>query len=661
MLKSQSFQCRSLTNILTVFLLLVWVAVVYRSSVNSFPSHVHAWTQSDRYALTIGYLENGFGLFRPSTPNLWPKYPPEQMPAQLQGITKADLPLTEYLAAQLMKVSGMRQPFFHRGLNLALMLTGLMMLFALMRNMGATLTMAWLGVAFAMLSPVAAYYLDGFIPGIPALAMVMAAYYFLHRYAQSPDLKSYFIAIGLVTLAALIRPPMLMALPGMVLAALWIDGKTRPGKILLPPLLSLLAMAGLYVHNQHLAHTYGSLFISQLMPAESPAMLLTLAKQSLAQWKLEYFSYVQYLLLVFALLMLLIFRHRLQTVQAGIILLAALSHLLAALAYFVAMAKQFPDHDYYFLESFYLPLLMLLSVGLSLPQADKPLRKLSFGVVYVLAFWLMADAALASREKRYTSHPWDQTETTRKLFEGSAAWLDQLGIPRNARMLVPDSYTTNVPLLLMERKGFTVINTTRENLEASLRLPFDYVVVANRSLPADLLRNLPGLTSQLIPVANNGRLGLYRYDSLSGEKQLRDLVMPDQSTLWPVNDSRIVLTPETEFAELVSAPYPAAALSRALLFEAAATADMIPVKNLHLVVDISQGEKQLFYDSFRLDPFFENTDGEAIVRTFVNLPGLAEAGTRLKCYLWNAGANRLIINNPTVEILSYDNLKNHSQ
>lgn len=178
MLKSPSFQSRSLPYFVTFLLLAIWVAVVYRSSVDQFPSHVHAWTQSDRYALTIGYLDNSFGLFKPSTPNLWPKYPPETMPQKLEGITKADLPLTEYLAAKLMWIAGTRQPLFHRGLNLLFSLAGLMLLFALMLRMQAALPLAWLTISFALLSPVYAYYLDGFIPGIPAIALVMAAYYF---------------------------------------------------------------------------------------------------------------------------------------------------------------------------------------------------------------------------------------------------------------------------------------------------------------------------------------------------------------------------------------------------------------------------------------------------------------------------------------------------
>jgi hypothetical protein len=661
MLKSPSFQSRSLPYIITFLLLMFWLAMVYHSSLNLFPSHVHAWTQSDRYALTIGYLDNGFGLFKPSTPNLWPKYPPETMPEKLEGITKADLPLTEYLAAKLMWIAGTRHPLFHRGLNLLFSLAGLMLLFALMLRMKAALPMAWLAVSFALLSPVYAYYLDGFIPGIPAMGITLAAYYFFYRYSETGKTSLFAFSIGLVTLAALIRPPMLMALPALALVSTFNFGRKNIGKVLLISVVGLTIFGLFQLHNHHLAANYGSLFISRLMPAGSFAELLELMLQSIGNWKLEYFSYVQYLVMVFAVLLLLIFRRSLPNTPRFALLIAASMHLAAATAYFVVMAKQFPDHDYYFLESFFLPLVLITAVGLSLPQANNMFRKLMFGLAFVLTSWLMADAALASREKRYTTQPWDMTETTRQLFDGSAGWLDENGIARDAKVLVLDSYTTNVPLLMMERKGFTVINTTRENLQISLDLPFDYVAVANRSLPADVLRNLPQLSAWLVPVANNGRIGLYRLNRNDSPKQLSALIVPSMVELIPTVPDSIDIDDDTEFFELARMPFTSLENMRALAFEAMAKAHTTTVKDLHLVVDISNDGGNVFYDSFRLDPFFEESRSVSFVGAYINLPQFEKPGAMLKCYLWNAGRNHIILKNPLVEIMHFENLKTHKQ
>lgn len=657
MLKSRSFQFRSLPNVITILLLVLWAAFVYRSSVNRFPSHVHAWTQSDRYALTIGYLDNGFGLFKPSTPNLWPKYPPSQMPEKLEGITKADLPVSEYLAAQMMRLTGVRQPLFHRGLNLILALLGILLLFSVMRRMGSSLPMAWLGSAFALFSPVFAYYLDGFIPGIPALGLLMAAYYFLYRYLESGRERFLHFSLGVATLAALIRPPMLMALPAIMLAPLLALRSRNVIRVVLPGVAGFAVFGVFQLYNRYLAANYGSLFISNLMPADSPAALISLIQLSVSNWKLEYFSYSQYLVLAFAGLLILLFRSQLRSAPTSGLLAAALIHLAAAAAYFVAMAKQFPDHDYYFLESFFLPIVLIVAIGLSLPKADNLLRKIVYSVVFVISTWLMADAALTSREKRYTTQPWDMTEKTRLLFEDSPSWLDGVGIARDARVLVLDSYTTNVPLLLMQRQGFTVINTTTENLKSSLSLPFDYLVIPNRSLPSDVLRNLPELASWLMPIANNGRIGLYRIDFNGTVKQLSQLILPDKKESVRLTDSILTIQSMDEFIELSISQYASAETARALVFDGFALAGPETVKDMHLVVDVSSGQGNLFYDSFRLDPFFEQSTKACHVSAFINLPFQVNPDTRLKCYLWNAGRNQMKIINPRVEILHYYNLK----
>ena len=35
--------------------------------INEFPSYIHAWAQSDRYALAIGFTDNGLNFFKPES------------------------------------------------------------------------------------------------------------------------------------------------------------------------------------------------------------------------------------------------------------------------------------------------------------------------------------------------------------------------------------------------------------------------------------------------------------------------------------------------------------------------------------------------------------------------------------------------------------------
>ena len=82
-------------SILIIVLLLLGLSVLlYESTINLFPSFIHAWTQSDRYAIALRFLDNGFDFFHPATFNL----------QTLEGITRVDFPINEFIVAISMKL-----------------------------------------------------------------------------------------------------------------------------------------------------------------------------------------------------------------------------------------------------------------------------------------------------------------------------------------------------------------------------------------------------------------------------------------------------------------------------------------------------------------------------------------------------------------------------
>ena len=84
-------------SILIIVLLLLGLSVLlYESTINLFPSFIHAWTQSDRYAIALRFLDNGFDFFHPATFNL----------QTLEGITRVDFPINEFIVAISMKIFG---------------------------------------------------------------------------------------------------------------------------------------------------------------------------------------------------------------------------------------------------------------------------------------------------------------------------------------------------------------------------------------------------------------------------------------------------------------------------------------------------------------------------------------------------------------------------
>lgn len=651
-------------------ILLLMAILFFRASQNDFPAHLHAWTQSDRYALTIGFLENNFDLFHPATLNLQPKFEAAAPLQNPQGITSVDFPIVEYLAAALMWLNGSPSPFIFRTLMLIIGLLGLFSFFRFLRlaNMAYPIVVLFLIMAFS--APVFSYYLNGFIPSVTAVSLVFAALWLLLRYLRNKGRRYFFISLGLFTLAALIRKPFVMALLAVMLSSIWFHWRQKDKlRIELLGFLIALALIGSYhTYNNYLSFNYGSLFIGELMPAISLADAQNLIAQAWSNWKLDYFSLSQWIILAAGLLLLPVFFAKIKASWFSQLQMVALLWLLASLAYLLAMAQQFPAHDYYFLDSFFVPLLLLSALGFSKIRLSRSWQKWPAVIVTVAFGAWMLHSAYRNQQQRFAFKSWDRTEITRLNFEGGDKLLDAVGLSPDAKILVLDAYTTNVPLILLARKGYTVINTTTENLKKAMLYEVGWVVIQNRFLASDVLRNYPELAAQLIPMANNGRIGLYKKQVLEEPLSFEALCLIQQQHLLfakTQNDFNSLvskdsltdcLTANQEYFTLVDSLFdqnPEAGI--ALAFGAQIKAEMSN-PGLTVVLDISDDKGFHFYDSFPLQAFFESGQAEvASVNLIMNLPEVLLENNRIKSYLWNPAKQYLCFNELKVSLIEYNN------
>lgn len=650
-------------------ILLLMALLFFRASQNDFPAHLHAWTQSDRYALAIGFLENNFDLFHPATLNLQPKFEAALSLQNPQGITSVDFPLVEYLAAALMWLNGSPSPFIFRTLMLLIGLAGLFSFFRFLRlaNMAYPIALFWMMLAFA--APVFSYYLNGFIPSITAVSLVFAALWQLLRYLRDKGRKYFFVSLGLFTLAVLVRKPFVMALLAVMLSSIWFrwQQKDKLRVELLGFLIALVIIGSYHTYNNYLSFHYGSLFIGELMPAASLADAQSLIAQSWNNWKLDYFSLPQWIVLVAGLLLLPVFFAKVKASWFSHFLLIALLWLLASLAYLLAMAKQFPAHDYYFLDSFFVPLMLLSALGFSKISLDKIWQKWSAVLVIIaLGVWML-HSAHQNQQQRYAFKSWDRTEITRLNFEDGDKLLDVAGVSPDAKILVLDAYTTNAPLILLARKGYTVINTSTENLKKAMLHELDWVVIQNRFLASDVLRNYPELADRLVPIANNGKIGLYKNQAVGQALSFEDLcLMPQQHLLIAKkqNDFKNLVAKDSltaclsanhEYMPLVDSLFaqnPEAGLT--LAFSAQIKAETAH-PGLSVVLDISDDQGYHFYDSFPLQSFFDSDLAEsASVHLMLNLPEVSLENKRIKSYLWNPAKQYLCFNDLKLSLIEYN-------
>lgn len=640
-----------------VGLLLLISLLYYHPTFFSFPSHLHAWTQSDRYALAMGYVLNGMNPFLPSTLNLFPKYPPELL-GTFSGGTSAALPWPEYLAALIMRLSGLHHPAILKSVVFAFGLAGLTALYLLARKTGGTAPMALLASVFAFSSPVFTYYLAGFIPGIPALAMSFVAVASYVSYLKSKALRSFLLALAFFTLAVLLRPPFLMPFIALILVHFTFNRKSLQLKKELALLVLHIGIIAAFMwYDRMLQLRFGSMFNNGLLPAADLAGWMALMRKSWSNWALSYFSFAHYLLLTCLFLWIIYMTFKGMSHIHKQLLLISLLSLGAAVLYSFVMAQQFPAHDYYFLDSFFFPLVLLAATAFSMFD-HRHIMKPAFVWVAVAGFsvWMLA-LSYSVQKARYITHSWDQVESTRLNFTGSEAFLEQHNIPAQARILVLDAYTSNAPLLLMNRLGFTVIETSASNITEALSWPFDYIAIQNSSLGSEILRNMPQLAENLDRVAGNGRITIFKYRNEKKKQSWTDLLLPaeEEGDAAVFLDSAVYcIAADEAFYALKDTLLPVASNGvTALLYKAAARLPDGDAKGLHVVLDAQGPGGFRFYKSHPVFPYFEQSNDSAGLMFFLQLPEAYPDSCHVKAYLWNRDKKVLCLKNQVVLLTKY--------
>lgn len=141
-----------------LFFFIILAFVYHHKYINEFPSHIHAWAQSDRYALSLGFLENGFNFFKPQTFVYNHQFPDNWEVPSKQTITSVNFPIHDYIPALLMKITGNTSPWVFRMYILLYSFLGLFFLFKLTFSITKDYVKSAFAVLFAATSSVFVYY-----------------------------------------------------------------------------------------------------------------------------------------------------------------------------------------------------------------------------------------------------------------------------------------------------------------------------------------------------------------------------------------------------------------------------------------------------------------------------------------------------------------------
>ncbi len=481
------------------YVLIVHALFMYSTSLDQFPVYTHAWTQTDRLALSYCFADNGLDLFHPCTYDL----------ATVDGITPAGWPVAEYIAAIPMMLFG-KSVVWVRLTYLFFLWLAAVFLFSLARSFDISRAGSSVLMCFFLFSPILSYYGSGILPTISSVGLVLGSVYYFKKYLRSPDLRSGLWCASLALLATLNRWTFGVGFIAMlaVLAAEVIKGKRRFGLSEIPFLVAPVLIVLLFWRDQLMAAEYGSAFLmNPNVPGASPHRMVDLV-EAFKSWNTDYFTPLQFSWIVLVFTAALWQGKGLKTRDKRLMYVALIWFGLGFIAAFM-LAAQFIHHDYYFVDTLFLPsVLLVVLIFPSFSERSRKWGKAFIGFSMVAAFMWLINAKVVQKERNAGGF-WNENETLYNDFIGARSFLDNETVPETATLFIPNSISTNAAMMLTGRKGHSLVWTDSLRLDSCLGLPFDYTLIQNRYLLSDIIGVHSGVMQQLEKKADNGVLSLY--------------------------------------------------------------------------------------------------------------------------------------------------------
>lgn len=645
-------------------LVIIAVGFVFQFGLfDELPSFIHSWAQSDHLALSYGFLENGFDFFHPQTFHYNHQYPDSWHTVQETTITSVDFPINNYIVAILMKLLGTTNLMVFHIVAFTWSIWGLWGLYKLFILLDDNKPKALFAVLFVASSPLFAYYQISFLPSIPALALAIWGIKNYISFRATKENKYFVAAAILFGFSAMIRTTFIIPFIA-VLSVEFLQIISKKSKLLpkLPAtLLSFLMIGGYFYYNSILREKYGSIFLSNLMPAVSWEDAKEIINDAYNNWRFTYFSKRQYgiiaLVLIAALILILTKKSKLNANQKALLLTSGI-YLLGSLLFAIAMLGQFRAHDYYFLDSLFLPVsLLFITLFSSLQWKNNFKLNIITYSCYAFCFFLIAAKTVKSQKDKRTPQPWDKTFYSVLHFKEGKQLLDQLNANSEDRILLIDPCSTNLPFILLERKGYVIMSSKKSTIEGKLDWDYDYVLLQNDYFLEDVYPNYPEITNHLVAVLKGKYVTICKFDPTGRVKSIDEFIDPnsdliyesllngDRSSAWKdyeiqldKNTPKIAINSEMEFScNLITDTIQSKiALIDKIVIETKVFSGI--AENGLIVVDIeNQGEK-LYYQTLNLSDAV-NAIGKRSFTLNEPLPHTA----KLSIYLWNTKKSNFML------------------
>ncbi|OGS88663.1 MAG: hypothetical protein A3E30_07850 [Fluviicola sp. RIFCSPHIGHO2_12_FULL_43_24] len=480
------------------------------------PSGIHTWTQSDHYALARGFVENDLNFFRPQTLTYPYHYPATFNPDNPSLVTAVDFPIHNYIPAVIMKITGSQSALIYHLYMLFISMIGLIFLFRLSLLINKSVTLSLLIVAFVACSPVFTFYQIRFIPSVPSLCTTIIGLYYGMLYRQTKQIRHF--ALGLIFLGLSAMTRLTLVIPfaawlGQAFFDLFKETTDRKKRIFWMCLTGCIFL-GSYGYNYYLRTEFGSLFLSKPMPATYVSQLLEITTYVIKTWKTDYLTKAHYLLIALGIIYWIYNRIRngkqrfFGTPNWFVFFLFS-----GSIAFYLLMCRQFPAHDYYFIDTFLVPIIVfLIFLSRAIAPQTQLAKRIAFGFTFISISGMLL-LNLKKQEFRHESERWGENNRINKNFEHSEELLNKLHIGKKEELVILDRMAWNVPFYFMHRTGYVVMTVNKKKLEESLDLPVKYYVFQNETFLLNAYKMNPKIIERLKILGTDGKITICKKTS----------------------------------------------------------------------------------------------------------------------------------------------------
>ena len=416
------------------------------------PFGLHFVRQTDSLSFASHYYHFGMDFFSPGLFNLQSD----------DAKAACEFPLLYYLTALIYQTTG-EHPAVLRTISLLLMTSGFVAFFKtiylIFKNQVYTLILGfWL-----ISSTVLLYYSANFLPDSSAFALTLLGWHSFAKYWVNQTKKSLYCSMSFFGLAALLKVTFFihpLAIAGFLLfthrSDLKLFFRNYAGILgLFFFCLMAILMWNSFMLDYNTVH-HDEYFLTSALPIWSlnSAGIGEVWGYITGFWRAEYYYMSTWHVFMALLLIALALIKKIPGKIAPLLILMVLG----SLSYFALFYVQFKDHDYYILNLlpalffFVLGSVFLLREALS-SKKWKMVLPIALAAISVLSI-NYAHTKLAQR----FSHEDEYYAISSKQAKHLLPYLDDLGIHKDARLLIIGDRSPNGALLTLKRKGWTSMN-----------------------------------------------------------------------------------------------------------------------------------------------------------------------------------------------------------